>query len=124
MPAPSAPPPPAGSLAALHVAVALFGFAGLFGKWIAWDPAAIVLPSATGGTHAGLVVGARLASSDARIVGVAVAALIAKYPEAGGLYVWAREDFGPWHGFLCFWVYWFSIALTLPPLAALLLEPA
>ena len=39
----SASPPPAGSLAALHVAVALFGFAGLFGKWIAWDPAAIVL---------------------------------------------------------------------------------
>ncbi len=47
-------------------------------------------------------------------LGVAVAALIAKYPQAGGLYVWAREDFGPWHGFLCFWVYWFSIALTLP----------
>ncbi|MEO8099224.1 MAG: APC family permease [Acidobacteriota bacterium] len=47
-------------------------------------------------------------------LGVAVAALVAKYPAAGGLYVWAREDFGPWHGFLCFWVYWFSIALTLP----------
>jgi glutamate:GABA antiporter len=45
---------------------------------------------------------------------VAVAALISKYPAAGGLYVWAREDFGPWHGFLCFWVYWFAIALTLP----------
>jgi drug/metabolite transporter (DMT)-like permease len=30
-------------LAALHAAVALFGFAGLFGKWLAWDPAAIVL---------------------------------------------------------------------------------
>lgn len=47
-------------------------------------------------------------------LGVAVAALIAKYPSAGGIYVWAREDFGPWHGFLCFWVYWFSIALTIP----------
>lgn len=47
-------------------------------------------------------------------LGVAVAALITKYPAAGGIYVWAREDFGPWHGFLCFWVYWFSIALTLP----------
>ncbi len=34
---------PAGSLAALHLGVALFGFAGLFGKWIAWDPVAIVL---------------------------------------------------------------------------------
>ena len=30
------------ALAALHVAVALFGFAGLFGKWLAWDPVAIV----------------------------------------------------------------------------------
>jgi drug/metabolite transporter (DMT)-like permease len=41
------PPPsslsPAAALAALHGAVALFGFAGLFGKWIDWDPAAIVL---------------------------------------------------------------------------------
>ena len=47
-------------------------------------------------------------------LGVAVAALIGKYPGAGGLYRWAREDFGPWHGFLCFWVYWFGITLTVP----------
>ena len=47
-------------------------------------------------------------------LGVAVAGLIHKYPEAGGLYAWTRHDFGPWHGFLCFWVYWFAIALTLP----------
>ena len=47
-------------------------------------------------------------------LGIAVAALIRKYPGAGGVYLWARHDFGPWHGFLCFWVYWFSIALTLP----------
>ena len=44
-------PPPqlsaAGALAALHLAVALFGFAGLFGKWLAWDPAAIVLGRTT-----------------------------------------------------------------------------
>jgi 1-aminocyclopropane-1-carboxylate deaminase/D-cysteine desulfhydrase-like pyridoxal-dependent ACC family enzyme len=39
-----------------------------------FEPAAIVLPSATGGTHAGLAVGLRLASCDARVVGVAVAA--------------------------------------------------
>jgi drug/metabolite transporter (DMT)-like permease len=32
-----------GALAACHAAVALFGFAALFGKWIAWDPPAIVL---------------------------------------------------------------------------------
>jgi len=47
-------------------------------------------------------------------LGVAVAALIHKHPEAGGLYAWTRHDFGPWHGFLCFWMYWFGIALTLP----------
>jgi amino acid transporter len=47
-------------------------------------------------------------------LGVAVAALIHKYPDAGGLYAWTRHDFGPWHGFLCFWLYWFAIALTLP----------
>lgn len=33
---------PATALVALHSAVALFGFAGLFGKWLAWDPVAIV----------------------------------------------------------------------------------
>jgi drug/metabolite transporter (DMT)-like permease len=33
---------PAAALVALHVAVALFGFAGLFGKWLPWDPVAIV----------------------------------------------------------------------------------
>jgi 1-aminocyclopropane-1-carboxylate deaminase/D-cysteine desulfhydrase-like pyridoxal-dependent ACC family enzyme len=37
------------------------------------EPAAIVVPSATGGTHAGLLVGSRLAVSDARIIGIAVA---------------------------------------------------
>jgi drug/metabolite transporter (DMT)-like permease len=43
MQAPSSPLPPATALFALHGAVALFGFAGLFGKWIDWHPAAIVL---------------------------------------------------------------------------------
>jgi drug/metabolite transporter (DMT)-like permease len=32
-----------GALAALHIAAALFGFAGLFGKWLALSPVAIVL---------------------------------------------------------------------------------
>lgn len=35
--------PNAVSLLCLHAAVALFGFAALFGKWIPWDPVAIVL---------------------------------------------------------------------------------
>ena len=33
----------AGALVALHAAVALFGFAGLFGKWLALSPVTIVL---------------------------------------------------------------------------------
>jgi len=45
---------------------------------------------------------------------IAVAALVRKYPDAGGLYVWTREDFGPWHGFLSFWLYWIGIACLFP----------
>src|SRR5271157_4123047 len=49
---------------------------------------------------------------------IAVAALTVKYPgAAGGLYVWTRGDFGPWHGFLAFWVYWMGIAFLLPSAA-------
>lgn len=50
---------------------------------------------------------------------VAVAALATKYPAAGGLYLWTREDFGPWHGFLSFWVYWIGIAFLFPTAALL-----
>jgi len=49
---------------------------------------------------------------------VAVGALSAKYPgSTGGLYAWTRSDFGRWHGFLCFWVYWMAIAFLLPTAA-------
>jgi amino acid transporter len=48
---------------------------------------------------------------------VAVAALSVKYPGAGGLYLWTRGDFGPWHAFLCFWVYWMGIAAWFPTAA-------
>jgi glutamate:GABA antiporter len=49
---------------------------------------------------------------------IAVGALTVKYPgSTGGLYAWTREDFGPWHGFLCFWVYWIGIAFLLPTAA-------
>jgi 1-aminocyclopropane-1-carboxylate deaminase/D-cysteine desulfhydrase-like pyridoxal-dependent ACC family enzyme len=37
------------------------------------DPQTVVLPSATGGTHAGVLVGLRLAGLAARVAGVAVA---------------------------------------------------
>ncbi|HLY20457.1 MAG TPA: APC family permease [Bryobacteraceae bacterium] len=51
-------------------------------------------------------------------VAVAVGALSVKYAgAAGGLYVWTRGDFGRWHGFLCFWVYWMAIAILLPSAA-------
>lgn len=53
---------------------------------------------------------------------VAVAALVVKYPSAGGLYIWAREDFGPWNGFLCFWVYWVGIAFLFPTAALLYMK--
>ena len=45
---------------------------------------------------------------------IAVAALTVRHPKAGGLYVWTRGDFGPWHGFLAFWVYWIGIACLVP----------
>jgi amino acid transporter len=48
---------------------------------------------------------------------VAVAALSVKYPGAGGLYLWTRGDFGPFHGFLCFWIYWMGIAFWFPSAA-------
>jgi amino acid transporter len=48
---------------------------------------------------------------------VAVGALVVKYPGAGGMYLWTRADFGPWHGFLCFWVYWMAMAVWLPSAA-------
>ena len=49
MPADRTPPhvTPGAALIACHVAVALFGFAGVFGKWIAWEPVAIVLGRTT-----------------------------------------------------------------------------
>jgi glutamate:GABA antiporter len=50
---------------------------------------------------------------------VAVAALVAKYPGAGGLYLWTRQDFGAWHGFLSFWMCWIGIAFLFPTAALL-----
>jgi APA family basic amino acid/polyamine antiporter len=48
---------------------------------------------------------------------IAVASLSVKYPQAGGLYVWTRGDFGPFHGFLCAWVYWMGLAVWFPSAA-------
>jgi amino acid transporter len=48
---------------------------------------------------------------------IAVAALSVKYPGTGGLYLWARNDFGRFHGFLCFAVYWIGLAIWFPSAA-------
>jgi amino acid transporter len=53
---------------------------------------------------------------------VAVSALVTKYPGAGGLYLWTRQDFGAWPGFLCFWVYWMGIAFLFPTAALLYIK--
>ena len=55
---------------------------------------------------------------------VAVASLAVKYPNAGGLYVWTRRDFGPWHGFLCAWVYWMGLAVWFPSAAMFYMQAA
>ena len=47
----------------------------------------------------------------------AVAALVAREPEAGGLYLWTRRDFGRWHAWLCSWTYWVGIAVLFPTAA-------
>ncbi len=60
-----------------------------------------------------------------------VGVLAGRRPEAGGQYVWTRDDFGEWHGFLAFWLYWVGIASWLPnaamayiSIAAYAIDPA
>jgi amino acid transporter len=48
---------------------------------------------------------------------IAITALTVRDPSAGGPYVWTRRDFGPWHGFLCFWVYWMAMVIWVPSAA-------
>ncbi|HUB17627.1 MAG TPA: APC family permease [Acidobacteriaceae bacterium] len=43
--------------------------------------------------------------------------LSSRYPQEGGLYVWAREEFGEFAGFLSAWTYWMS---NLPYFASIL----
>ena len=38
--------------------------------------------------------------------GIAVIELAQRYPGEGGVYLWAKEVFGPFHGFLSGWCYW------------------
>jgi amino acid transporter len=45
-----------------------------------------------------------------------VSSLSARFPEEGGFYVWTKHAFGPWHGFLCAWLYFVSNILYFPTL--------
>ena len=47
---------------------------------------------------------------------LAVATLSARFPEEGGIYVWTKQGFGDWHGFLCGWCYWLSNLFYFPNL--------
>ncbi|MGB6828149.1 MAG: APC family permease [Terracidiphilus sp.] len=42
--------------------------------------------------------------------------LSSRFPEEGGLYIWAREAFGPFHGFVAGWTYWIYTVFYFPGL--------
>jgi amino acid transporter len=48
--------------------------------------------------------------------GVTVSALVRRYPQQGGIYVWTKASFGEFHGFLCGWSYWLTNAFYIPTL--------
>lgn len=89
--------------------ITLFAIACMIGtRWI---------PSAAHAGPGSLTLWALAALLLAVPLAIAVAALVQKYPGAGGMYLWTRNDFGPLHGFLCFWVYWVGIAVLFPSAA-------
>jgi len=42
--------------------------------------------------------------------------LSSRFPVEGGLYVWSREAFGPFHGFIAGWTYWIYTVFYFPGL--------
>ncbi len=46
--------------------------------------------------------------------GIAVIELSKRYPGEGGVYLWAKEIFGDFHGFLSGWCYWTNNILYVP----------
>jgi amino acid transporter len=42
--------------------------------------------------------------------------LSSRFPEEGGLYVWSRESFGDFHGFIAGWTYWIYTVFYFPGL--------
>jgi amino acid transporter len=89
--------------------VTLFAIACIIGtRWI--SPAAHVGPGS-------LLLWVLAAVFFALPLAEAAGALSVKYPGAGGFYLWTRHDFGPFHAFLCFWVYWMGVAFWFPSAA-------
>ncbi len=48
--------------------------------------------------------------------GIAVIELAERMPGEGGLYLWTKEAFGDFHGFLCGWCYWMTNMFFVPTL--------
>jgi amino acid transporter len=42
--------------------------------------------------------------------------LSSRFPEEGGIYAWARDAFGPFHGFIAGWTYWIYTIFYFPGL--------
>jgi amino acid transporter len=53
--------------------------------------------------------------------GIAVIELSRQFPSEGGVYVWTKEMFGDFHGFICGWCYWTSNMFFIPSLLFYLL---
>ena len=49
--------------------------------------------------------------------GIAVVELAHRFPGEGGVYLWAKEIFGDWHGFLSGWCYWTNNMMYVPTVA-------
>jgi glutamate:GABA antiporter len=45
-----------------------------------------------------------------------MSALSERFPQEGGLYIWTKQAFGDWHGFLCAWLYFISNVCYFPTL--------
>lgn len=53
--------------------------------------------------------------------GIGVIELSHRFPQEGGVYVWTKEMFGDFHGFLCGWCYWTANMFFIPSLLFYLL---
>src|SRR6202011_1521976 len=48
--------------------------------------------------------------------GISVIELAEHMPGEGGLYLWTKESYGDFHGFLCGWCYWMTNMFFVPSL--------